>query len=137
MIPFGVIYFQLAYHTNANPTDTKIYLPCNIYMDWFIRLVSLNINWSVKHFLKVLEETITWNVSKQLFLIYLHIYRNKVFAISIWKCYFLPFPYESENFIKKFLSPFVTKVPLKDKPGYSFLPSKCFKSTCGRVKFCY
>ena len=34
-----------------------------------------------------------------------------------------------------FINPFLTNVPLMDKPGCWFLLANCFKNTCRRVTF--
>ena len=33
------------------------------------------------------------------------------------------------------INPFSNNVPFTDKPGSWFLPAKCLKNTCGKVKY--
>ena len=40
-----------------------------------------------------------------------------------------------DHFVGLALNPFLTKVPLMQKPGNWFLLAKCLKNTCGRVTF--
>ena len=60
-------------------------------------------------------------------------YENYV-VLHSGKCHFMYLGKNTEN-KAYFFNPFLTNVPLTDKPGSWFLLAKCLKNTCGRVTF--